>query len=64
MICAKVSSPPSTPTSPRADLERKIDWQIARKPGQIKVMAEGAEKETLTNLHRLWITFTSVITEI
>jgi IS5 family transposase len=28
-------------------LERKIDWQIARKRGQIKTMAEGPEKETL-----------------
>jgi IS5 family transposase len=28
-------------------LERKIDWQIAGKRGQIKAMAEGAEKETL-----------------
>jgi len=28
-------------------LERKIDWQIARKRGQIKAMADGAEKETL-----------------
>ncbi len=28
-------------------LERKIDWQIARKRGQIKTMAEGSEKETL-----------------
>ena len=28
-------------------LEQKIDWQIARKRGQIKTMAEGAEKETL-----------------
>jgi IS5 family transposase len=28
-------------------LKRKIDWQIARKRGQIKSMAEGAEKETL-----------------
>jgi IS5 family transposase len=28
-------------------LERKIDWQIARNRGQIKTMAEGAEKETL-----------------
>jgi len=28
-------------------LERKIDWQIARKRGQIKTMAEGTEKETL-----------------
>ncbi len=26
-------------------LERKIDWQIARKRGQIKALAEGAEKE-------------------
>jgi IS5 family transposase len=33
-------------------LERKIDWQIARKPGQIKVMAEGAEKETLKAMER------------
>jgi IS5 family transposase len=30
-----------------AALERKIDWQIARKRGQIKAMVEGAEKETL-----------------
>ena len=28
-------------------LERKIDWQIARKRGQIKAMKEGTEKETL-----------------
>ena len=28
-------------------LERKIDWQIARKRGQIKTMKEGAEKEAL-----------------
>ncbi len=28
-------------------LERKIDWQIACKRGQIKAMVEGAEKETL-----------------
>ena len=28
-------------------LERKIDWQIARKRGLIKALAEGAEKETL-----------------
>lgn len=28
-------------------LERKIDWQIARKRGTIKAMAEGAEKEAL-----------------
>jgi len=33
-------------------LERKIDWQIARKPGQIKVMAEGAEKETLKAMEK------------
>jgi transposase, IS5 family len=30
-----------------AALERKIDWQIARKRGQIKAMVEGAEKDTL-----------------
>ena len=30
-----------------AALERKIDWQIARKRGQIKARVEGAEKETL-----------------
>jgi IS5 family transposase len=30
-----------------AALERKIDWQIACKRGQIKTMAEGKEKETL-----------------
>jgi transposase, IS5 family len=28
-------------------LERKMDWQIARKRGQIKAMKEGTEKETL-----------------
>jgi IS5 family transposase len=28
-------------------LERRIDWQIARKRGQVKTMAEGAEKETV-----------------
>ena len=28
-------------------LARKIDWQIARKRGLLKAMAEGAEKETL-----------------
>ncbi len=28
-------------------LERKIDWQIARKRGQIKTIKEGTEKETL-----------------
>jgi IS5 family transposase len=28
-------------------LERKIDWQIAHKRGQIKAMKEGTEKETL-----------------
>jgi IS5 family transposase len=30
-----------------AALDRTIDWQIARKRGQIKTMKEGAEKETL-----------------
>ena len=30
-----------------AALERKIDWQIARKRGPIKALVEGAEKETL-----------------
>jgi IS5 family transposase len=33
-------------------LERKIDWQIARKRGQIKTMAEGTEKETLKALEK------------
>jgi IS5 family transposase len=33
-------------------LERKIDWQIARKRGQIKAMAEGAEKETLKAIEK------------
>ena len=28
-------------------MERKLDWQIARKRGTIKALAEGAEKETL-----------------
>ena len=28
-------------------MERKIDWQIARKRGPIKALVEGAEKETL-----------------
>ena len=28
-------------------LERKIDWQVARKRGAIQALAEGAEKETL-----------------
>ena len=28
-------------------LDRPIDWQIARKRGQIKTMKEGPEKETL-----------------
>lgn len=28
-------------------LERKIDWQIARKRGQIKALVEGAEKEAI-----------------
>jgi len=30
-----------------AALQRQIDWQIARKGGQLKKMEEGAEKETL-----------------
>ena len=30
-----------------AALERKTEWQIARKRGQIKSLAEGKEKETL-----------------
>jgi len=33
-------------------LERKIDWQIARKRGQIKSMAEGKEKEALKAVER------------
>jgi IS5 family transposase len=33
-------------------LERKIDWQIARKRGQIKAMAEGTEKEMLKVLEK------------
>jgi len=33
-------------------LERKIDWQIARKRGQIKTLAEGTEKETLKALEK------------
>jgi IS5 family transposase len=33
-------------------LERKIDWQIARKRGQIKSLAEGAEKEVLKTLEK------------
>ena len=28
-------------------LERRIDWQIARKRGQIKALAKGLEKEAL-----------------
>ena len=28
-------------------LDRRIDWQIARKRGQVKTMTEGAEKETV-----------------
>jgi transposase, IS5 family len=28
-------------------LDRRINWQIARKRGQVKTMAEGAEKETV-----------------
>src|ERR1035441_6112700 len=33
-------------------LERKLDWQIARKRGQIKSLAEGAEKETLKTIEK------------
>jgi IS5 family transposase len=33
-------------------LERKIDWQIARKRGPIKTMPEGAEKETLKTMEK------------
>ena len=33
-------------------LERKIDWQIACKRGQIKSMVEGAEKETLKTIEK------------
>ena len=33
-------------------LKRKIDWQIARKRGLIKALAEGAEKETLRAVER------------
>jgi len=33
-------------------LERKIDWQIARKRGQIKTLAEGTQKETLKALEK------------
>ena len=33
-------------------LERKIDWQIARKRGQIKAMVEGAEKEALKTVEK------------
>jgi transposase, IS5 family len=34
-------------------LERKIDWQIARKRGAIKKMAEGAEKAAVTVAEKL-----------
>lgn len=34
-------------------LERKIDWQIARKRGAIKTMAEGAEKSALKAAEKL-----------
>ena len=34
-------------------LERKIDWQIARKRGAIKTMAEGAEKTALKAAEKL-----------
>ncbi|MGH9758948.1 MAG: IS5 family transposase [Candidatus Acidiferrales bacterium] len=33
-------------------LARKIDWQIARKRGQIKAMAEGAEKTAVKTLEK------------
>ena len=33
-------------------LERKIDWQIARKRGPIKAMAEGVEKEAIKALEK------------
>lgn len=33
-------------------LGRKIDWQIARKRGQIKAMKEGAEKEALKSMEK------------
>ena len=33
-------------------LERKIDWQIARKRGPIKVMVEGSEKEAIKALEK------------
>ena len=33
-------------------LDRKIDWQIAHKRGQIKAMVEGAEKETVKALEK------------
>jgi transposase, IS5 family len=33
-------------------LERKIDWQIARKRGPIKVMVEGSEKEAVKALEK------------
>jgi IS5 family transposase len=34
-------------------LERQIDWQIARKRGPIKAMAEGAEKEALKAIEKV-----------
>lgn len=33
-------------------LNRPIDWQIARKRGQLKTMTEGAEKETLKTMEK------------
>ena len=33
-------------------LERKLDWQIARKRGTIKVIPEGAAKETLKPIEK------------
>ena len=33
-------------------LDRKIDWQIARKRGQLKKLAEGPEKETFKAMEK------------
>ena len=33
-------------------LERMMDWQIARKRGQIKERVEGAEKEVIKTLEK------------
>ena len=46
----KLWKTPSTGVEKRPEivvLERKIDWQVARKRGAIQALAEGAEKETL-----------------